>query len=148
MLVIAENFYRGEKPWDLARIAAHINLPPRLAQDILGHLTRLGFLSEVRDGKAGGPAYQPGCALDTLTVHGLLQGLKADGARYTRLRKTPERELVREIEETIDGAGREALAGLTLRTLVGRLQDLRGEGKVQSSEENSARENSPSAKTA
>ena len=148
MLVIAENFYRGEKPWDLARIAAHINLPPRLAQDILGHLTRLGFLSEVRDGKGGGPAYQPGCALDTLTVHGLLQGLKVDGARYTRLRKTPERELVREIEETIDGAGREALAGLTLRTLVGRLQERRGEGRVQLSEENSARENSPSAKTA
>ena len=48
----------------------------------------------------------------------------------------------------MDGAGREALAGLTLRTLVGRLQERRGEGKVQDSEENSARENSPSAKTA
>jgi membrane protein len=148
MLVIAENFYRGEKPWDLARIAAHINLPPRLAQDILGHLARLGFLSEVRDGKAGGSAYQPGRALDTLTVHDLLQGLKADGARYTRLRGTPERELVREIEETLAASGREALNGLTLREMVGKLQKRRGDARGQDPEENLARENSPSAKIA
>jgi len=148
MLVIAENFYRGEKPWDLTRIAAHLNLPPRLAQDILRHLTRLGFLSEVRDGRNGGPAYQPGCALDTLTVHGLLQGLKADGARYTRLRKTPERELVREIEETIEAAGREALDGLTLRALVGKLLARREEGEPQDSGGKLDRENLPSSKTA
>jgi membrane protein len=148
MLGVSEPFYRGEPRWDSARVASRFDLPPRLAQDILQQLVRLGFLSEVRDGPQDGYAYQPGRALETLTVHELLQGLKKDGMDYTRLRSTPEREVVREIEETIEAAGRRALEELTLQDLVKKMLVRRdGEG-AQSSDEKVSREKAPSSKTA
>ena len=121
MLAVSEPFYRGESGWDSSQVAARLDLPPRLAHDILQQLVRLGFLSEVKDGLHDRDAYQPGRALDVLTVHDLLQGLKQDGINYSRLRNTPEREVVREIEEMITTAGRRALAEMSLQDLVKKM---------------------------
>jgi len=148
MLVVSEPFYRGTPGWDSAQVAAGLDLPPRLAQDILQQLVRLGFLSEVRDGRQDRQVYQPGRALDMLTVHDLLQGLKQDGVNYTRLRSTPERAVVREIEEAIDAAGRNALAELTLQDLVRKMIVKRDEEAGQSPGEKVSREKTPSSKTA
>lgn len=147
MLVVAEAFARGEPPWNLERIAGRLNLPPHLAQDILRQLVRLGFLSEVKDGGNAHAAYQPGRSLDGLMVHDLLQGLKTDGVRYTRLRRIPEREVAWEVGTLVEGAERGALAELSLRELVGKTRAREKAESAQASPEKVSRENAPASKT-
>ncbi len=149
MLAVSEPFYRGESRWDSMQVADRLDLPPRLAHDILQQLVRLGFLSEVRDGLNDRFAYQPGRALEALTVHDLLQGLKQDGINYTKLRRTPEREVVRGIEATIEAAGRSALAEMTLQDLVKEMITKQDEEKAQSPPVGKvSSEKAPSSKTA
>lgn len=148
MLAVSESFYRGESRWDSSQVATRLDLPPRLAHDILQQLVRLGFLSEVKDGARESYAYQPGRALESLTVHDLLQGLKQDGINYTRLRSTPEREVVREIESTIEAAGRSALANMTLQDLVKEMIAKRDSDGSQLLGEKVSSEKAPSSKTA
>jgi membrane protein len=121
LLVTAETFYRGEKPWGLERISAALELPPRLARSVLEELLRLGLLSEVQDGDGREPAYQPGRAPETVPIHEIIESLRADGINYTELRKTPEREVIREVERKISEAGRQSLEGMTLAELVHRM---------------------------
>jgi membrane protein len=121
MLVAAEPFYRGEKPWGLERISAELELPPRLARSVLEELLRLGLLSEVQDVDGREPAYQPGRAPETLHIHEIIESLRADGINYTELRKTPEREVIREVEKKIREAGRLTLEGVTLAELVHKM---------------------------
>jgi len=127
MLVVGEAFYRGEKRWTPERLCVDLDLPPRLAKNILAQLVRLGFLSEVHDNGDEGCHYQPGLAPEVLTVHDLLEGLKGDGVTFARLRRTPERDVVTEIEARIAEAGRSALQGATLQDLVTRMRERRGE---------------------
>ena len=128
LLVTAETFYRGEKPWGLERISTELELPPRLARSVLAELLRLGLISEVQDGDGGEPAFQPGRAPENLNIHEVIESLRADGISYTELRKTPEREVIREVERRIMEAGRQSLEGVTLADLVHRMVKKR-EGK-------------------
>lgn len=148
MLTVSEPFYRGEAQWNSAQVAERLDLPPRLAHDILQQLVRLGFLAEVRDGQQDDYAYQPGRALEVLSVHDLLQGLKQDGVNFTRLPTTPEGEVVRQIEATIEAAGRSALADVSLQDLVKAVISRRdGEG-IQALGAKDSRVKEPSSKTA
>ncbi len=130
MLVVAEAFYRGEKPWDAERISSELDLPPRLAADVLAKLVKVGYLSEVQGEGHERSAYQPGRAPDNLPVYDLLQGLKGHGISYARISDVAEREIVRDIEDKIERAGREALNGVTLQDLVKGM-----EGQAVGSEE-------------
>ncbi|BCR05600.1 hypothetical protein DESUT3_26690 [Desulfuromonas versatilis] len=126
MLVIGEAYSRGERNWDISRISTELDLPPRLAKDVLGQLVDLGFLSEVRDGEAEKFAYQPGRSPDTLQIHALLEGLKKDGVDFTRLRPTPQGEVIRELEAHMETAGQKVLGSLTLHDLVQRMTEKKG----------------------
>lgn len=125
LLVTAETFYRGERPWGLEQISAELELPPRLARSVVEELLRLGLLSEVQDGDGGESAYQPGRAPEILPIHEIIELLRADGINYTELRKTPEREVIREVEKKIREAGRQSLGGVTLAELVHRMMKKR-----------------------
>ncbi len=121
LLVVAEAFYRGDKSWDLKRLANELDLPPRLARTILSQLVRLGFVAEVRDGEYDQFAYQPGRAPENLPLTKILEGLKGDGVSFTKLSDTPERDVVRGIEERLENAGKQALEEMTLQDLVGQM---------------------------
>lgn len=122
LLVVCEAFQRGEKPWGEEQIAAALELPPRLARHIVADLVRLGLLAEVRRrDREEEFAYQPGRAPESMALHALIETLKADGVSYTRLRPTPERAVVQELEERLRLAGRQTLEGLTMRDLVAQL---------------------------
>lgn len=127
LLVTAETFYRGERPWGLERISAELELPPRLARSVVEELLRLGLLSEVQDGDGGESAYQPGRAPEILPIHEIIGLLRTDGINYTELRKTPEREVIREVEKKIREAGRQSLGGVTLAELVHRMMKKRNQ---------------------
>lgn len=134
LLVVAENFFRGRKPWGLEKISEKLELPPRLARHVLNELLRLGFLAEVRNDRENDFAYLPARALETVTVHDVLQALKEDGVSYTRLRRTPEWELVRDLEKRIDEAGQEVLDGVTLHDLVQQSLDRRSSEQKRKAE--------------
>jgi membrane protein len=131
LLVTAETFYRGERPWSLERISAELELPPRLARSVLEELLRLGLLSEVQESDGNEPAYQPGRAPETLQIHEIIETLRADGINYTEMRKTPEREVIREVEKKIRAAARQSLEGVTLAELVHKMKTKR-EGRKAS----------------
>jgi len=122
LLATAANFLKGERPWDLERITEELELPPRLARSILDELVRLGYLSVVRDGADNDNAYQPARSPDAVSVHGVVQALKEDGATVTRLRRTVEWKIIAGLEADLDVAGREALGTLTLKDLVAKME--------------------------
>lgn len=128
LLEVTEAFYKGERPWRLEKISAELELPPRLARNILDELVRLRFLSEVRSGAENEFAYQPARAPETVAVHAVMQALKEDGVGFTRLRRSPEWKVVAELEAQIEEAARSTLGELTLQDLVGRMAERRSQG--------------------
>jgi membrane protein len=110
-------------------------LPPRLARSVMEELLRIGLLSEVADGDGKESAYQPGRAPETLQIHEIVESLRADGRSYTELRKTPEREVIREVEKKIREAGRQSLEGVTLADLVHKMEKKRERVKKPLSDE-------------
>ncbi|PLX80183.1 MAG: ribonuclease BN-like protein [Desulfuromonas sp.] len=135
-LVICERFQQGDPPLTQEQISEQLEIPPRLAREILADLVRLQVLSAVVVDGEEEPAYQPARALDTMEVHEVLQALERDGVDFTRLKETPERLAVLNVAETLHRAGGEALSGRTMKDLVSDLQ-----GEVQKER----RENAPSS---
>jgi membrane protein len=129
MLVIGEAFDRGEKPPEQEEIAEILELPPRLAQSVLASLVRVGLVSKVQHNAAEEFAYQPARALENIEVFGIIQDLREEGESYTKLRETPEREIIREMEATIEEARREALKRLTLADMVQRMREKKNANK-------------------
>ena len=127
LAVGSETFYRGERPWDWERISVELELPPRLTKLVLTDLVRLGFLSQVDCG-AGETAFQPARAPETMAIDAVLRSFREDGISYTRLRQTPEREVVLGIEERIQVAQQQALAGGTIYELVKEMMSRKEEG--------------------
>lgn len=122
LLFIGRRFYNGKPALGQEPLADQLNVPPRLMRNIVSELCRLGFLTEVvldRD-ETG---YQPAQALEKIRLIDVFNGLAADGADYTRLRKSREREAVADIAATMKAAERHALQGMTLRDLVIKLDE-------------------------
>jgi len=118
LLVVAENFYRGAGPWSQEKIATNLEIPPRLAQNILQELVRLEFLSQVQNPQDDEIGFQPARAPEVTELYQVLQALREDGISYSKLRKTPERQVIADLEGKLESAGYEALEGVTLQDLV------------------------------
>lgn len=126
LLATAANFLKGERPWGLEQLTEELELPPRLARNVLNELVRLGYLSVVRDGVENDTAYQPARSPEVISVHGVVQALKEDGVSFTRLRKTAEWKTIAQLEEVLDDAGRQVIGDLTLKDLVLKMEASRG----------------------
>lgn len=123
LLVVGEAFIQGERSWTLNRLAAELDLPPRLGRDILAQLVRLGFLSEVNREQDDDLAYQPGRAPQHILLHTVVKAMREDGVSCTRLGTPPERDVVRELGRRLEESGRLALENLTLQDIVERILD-------------------------
>ena len=117
MVYLAGRFFRGEEPLLLEEIAVRLAIPPRLLRDVLEELRRLGYVSEVSRGHAEN-GFQPARALDTVSVHEIIQGLSRDGTNYDHVHEIRERDVVAQLARRLTQASEQALAGLTLRDLV------------------------------
>jgi hypothetical protein len=76
--------------------------------------------------------FQPGRAADATEVFSLLTQLQEDGAEYSDLKRTPEREVVSEVAERLRRAGIEELQGMTVKDLVEQLPPRDAAQKVSS----------------
>lgn len=132
VVLLAERFQQGAEPLDAQEIAQRLDMPPKLTRNILGNLVRLRILSEVMLEGRDEVCFQPGRAADTTEVYALLSQLAEDGADYSQLKQTPERQVVFEVAEQLKQAGIDALQGLTVKDLVERLAGQAGGRKVSS----------------
>jgi membrane protein len=129
LVLLAERFQLGESPLEAQEIATQLDMPPKLTRNILGNLVRLRILSEVTLEGRDEICFQPGRATDATEVFTLLTQLQEDGADYSELKQTPEREVVSEVAERLRRAGIEELQGLTVKDLVEQLPERRSAQK-------------------
>lgn len=74
-----KNFHKGERPWTATQISTALEIPIRLARQILYDLVSAGIISEVNE-KNNGTAYQPGVDIDGLTVKNVIDILEQHGS--------------------------------------------------------------------
>ena len=74
-----KNFYKGERPWTATQISTALEIPIRLARQILYDLVSAGIISEVNE-KNNSTAYQPGVDIDGLTVKNVIDILEQHGS--------------------------------------------------------------------
>ncbi len=121
LLLIAEDFYRGAPPRSREDLAEELDLPPRLTQRVLGDLVRLGFLSEVRNGRQEVNAYQPGREPETLSLATVVQALREDGEECVGAPRKKVVAVIGRLEQALAQSDRLALGDLTLGGLVRQL---------------------------
>jgi membrane protein len=125
VVLLAERFQRGEEPLEAQEIAAQLDMPPKLTRNILSNLVRLRILSEITLEGREEVCFQPGRAPDSTEVFSLLTQIEEDGADYSKLKRTPEREVVFGVAQRLQRAGIGELQGLTVKDLVDQLPDER-----------------------
>ncbi len=118
LMLTGESFYRGEPAWSRERIGEDLKLPPRVVSELLDDLVRLNLMAVLCDESGEQLRYQPGRALDALTVQGLFQELREDGASYPQNFRLPTREFVSGLEVNIQQAEQGVLGTLTVQDLV------------------------------
>ena len=74
-----KNFHKGERPWTATQISTALEIPIRLARQILYDLVSAGIISEVNE-KNNSTAYQPGVDIDGLTVKNVIDILEQHGS--------------------------------------------------------------------
>jgi membrane protein len=127
LVLVGENFYGGRPPWTLEELCSQLQMPMRQASDLLADMVRLGLLVTVQgeDGEISG--YQPGRAPETLELKEILRTWRLDGADCPAGFRLPARQIVSGIEEQVTEAEQSALQGMTLKDLVMRRIEERGD---------------------
>lgn len=127
LLHIGRRFYLGQSPLGQDELASSLDAPPRLLHTILEELIRLGFVVATAQG-TDGVGYQPAQALEKIKMHAVIRGLAADGKDFSHLRNTRELSEITGLVQTIQAAGEQALAGMSLRDLVLRVEMTENQG--------------------
>ena len=104
---VVKDFVGGRGALSLDDISAGLDIPHRLARELLGELTEAGVLNESGNQYSGGLEYQPARATDTLTIEAVLEALDRRGAEGLPMGETRE---LGEITGTLT-AFRETLEG-------------------------------------
>ena len=114
---IGQSFEQGGPPPTLTRLAEHLGVPSRLANQLLGQLEKAGCVAEVSGAEGG---FVPGRPLDRTTAADVLKALRVDNGRDLATRGDSGREAVLHEFERIGTAEREVAASVTLQELVRR----------------------------
>ncbi|MEN8264084.1 MAG: YihY/virulence factor BrkB family protein [Nitrospirota bacterium] len=73
------NFCKGEHPLTITQISQSLNIPIRLARQILYELSESEIVSEIREGEDDEAAYQPAQCVDNLTAQYVIEALEKNG---------------------------------------------------------------------
>ena len=90
-----KNFHEGEKPLTADQISHLLEVPIRLARQILFELTEAKILSEVRINDTAVMAYQPALDIENLTVHNVLEKLDTQGSDAIPIADTKELQKIK-----------------------------------------------------
>jgi membrane protein len=118
MTCIGQRFQRGQPAVTLQEISTELDVPDRLAQQVLQTLLDARLIAEVAGAE---PAYTPARPLDAINTHDVLRAMRAEGGQELSLRDGPVRTEVYGEFARIEEAEREAASRVTMLALVNRL---------------------------
>ena len=111
------NFQSNLKPWGAEEIANSLELPIRLIREILFELTASGILSEVRLDDEDAFGYQPGQAVENLTLKEVMEQLDRRGTDSIPLDNASEWDDLAQRLETFGKILQESDANVPLKDL-------------------------------
>lgn len=115
--LLAKTFAHAEKPLTVLDIIKQLDVPVRLLRDILFELTEAGIVTITKDEKAHMHAYQPGCDVNLLSVHYVLNALDTHGATGLPLHDSPELETLKSSLQSFDGMIKSSNANVLLKDI-------------------------------
>ena len=116
---LGQRFERGEPPPTVAEMAEALQIPTRLAQQVLRTLCGARLVTETAGAE---PGYLPARPLGTITCHDLLTALRSSQGQELETREEAARaEVYGEFQRILE-AERQAAAAVTLLALVNRAQ--------------------------
>jgi membrane protein len=102
--LVAKRFYNGEKNLSAREIANELDLPIRLARNIINEFTETGIFTEVKPDDSSETTYMPGITESRLTVKNVLQLLEEKGVNSLPITETVELKSVQLLMHKIDSA--------------------------------------------
>jgi membrane protein len=118
MTSIGRHFQNGEKPAEVHEVSDELEVPTKLAQQVLQRLLAAQLITEI----SGNAAYVPGRPLESISAHDVLLAMRVEGGQELTLPNRPADLEVLEEFIKIEKAERAAAAPLTLQTLVQQTQ--------------------------
>jgi len=118
MTCIGQRFQRVQPPVTLQEISLELDIPSRLAQQILQTLLAARLVTEVAGAES---AFAPARPLAAITAYHVLQAMRAGSGQELPLRDGPVRTEVYGEFARIEEAERQAASVVTLLALVNRL---------------------------
>ena len=117
MTYIAQRFQAGESPASVAAIAKALEIPERLAEQIVEILVRNRLVVQARGAEMG---YSPARPVENITAQDILQALRVGSGRELSVGDDPPSRLIREQLDYILRAETQAASVVTVRDLVQR----------------------------
>lgn len=121
LFLAAAAFIKGNKPLTVEDFSLRLNLSHRFTRQSLVFLVDCGFLNEVAQGKNALSAYQPAMDVGSLPLHEILEKMRRDGEALQLVEMGSTGRVVDDLQHTLLAAQSGALAGVTLREMVGRM---------------------------
>ena len=119
MTCVGQRFQHGLPPVTIQEISTELDIPTKLAQQVLQTLLAARLVTEIAGAE---PAYAPARPLEAINAHHILYALRAGGGQELLLRDEPVRAEVYGEFARIEEAERQAAASVTLLALVNRAQ--------------------------
>jgi membrane protein len=117
MTCIGQRFQNGRPPLTLAQISSELDIPARLAQQVLQPLLAARIAAELSGNETG---FAPARPLETMTAHDILHALRTGGGQELPMRDGPARAEVLGEFARIEEAERDAASAITMLALVNR----------------------------
>lgn len=106
--LVAKDFYKGGKALSAKEIAQRLDLPAKLARNILSEFTEAGVFVEIKTDPAKDMVYQPGVTESKFTVKYIIGTLEQRGVNVLPISDTNElihiNALMQEMDKSLDNA--------------------------------------------
>ena len=117
MTCIGQRFQRGLPSATLQEISTELDIPTRLAQQVLQTLLAARLVTEIAGAES---AYAPARPLEAINVHHILHALRTGGGQELLLLDKPANKEVYGEFARVEAAERQAAASVTMLALVNR----------------------------
>jgi membrane protein len=104
--LLVKRFSQGEKPLTLNEIAYTVEIPIRLARELLSEMMEVGFVTETLKGSSNEIVFQPGRSIEQLTIQHVIDAYERRGETGFPTTASEEAEKIsnclKEISEAIE----------------------------------------------
>ena len=104
--LVAKGFYLGDKPMTAIEMARKLDLPVRLARNIINDFVSAGIFMEMKTDKDKEIVYQPGITESKFTVKTVIEALEKNGVNTLPIGDTNEliriNQLMQDLEKSLD----------------------------------------------